>query len=626
MTEDSVALVKRNILLSKYIGQFSQVKSSGGSSTKFMAFCPLHDNTKTMAMSIDDGKGLWKCFAGCGGGSIIDFWLLKHDYNPKDISHFGEAVESLAQENGVTLPQRPQREAGGREEISRSRIKRALENIAEAACDNLFSISKPEYKKALKYINGRNISDAIIEKYLMGVIPESKEDAVKFISKASSDIPAAIAGGALVKNTKDNSFWTPFAGRLVVPIFDSTSGVIGFGGREIPNIKCAMQGKWINPSATPVYDKSKVMYGLDQLNGRNTAIVVEGYFDAIAITESKIDAIGVACCGTAFTMGHVEALKKVKNVAFIFDGDMAGSKALSNAYWVANKRKDSTYVSLPEGTDPWQLQFGGDGYESNPKLLANAINSKNPFMEGVVKARRSVEKDDANFDEWIATALSNLHDSFSRDQLISAAATERGFSKNSYNRNISGVKVGHPTKSTETFNNAKTASFLTDANTGPIIIRILQMPDGEKSAVFSMINKWDSYIQEVIESWFPGNDEIDTDIFRRVIIGGLDMEPASMRSADRALASLIPAENDPAQDISRSLRSIITLMGHEGKALTNNPKTPHFISEQLLSLRRLSSMAGELEYQPFVLSTLIDIGLDIKRFERVLERDSDSDC
>lgn len=626
MADDSVALVKRTITLSKYIAQFTTVKSSGGSNTKFMAFCPFHDNTKTMAMSITDGDGgggLWKCFAGCGGGSIIDFWLKKHGYDEKDISHFGEAVEALASESGITLPERPRKEAGAKEEISKTRIKKALEAVADAACDNLFKTNKEEYRLASDYLVDRNVSDKILEKYLMGIIPQNREDAVKFITRASGDVPAAIAGGILVRNVEDGSLWTPFSGRLIVPIFDRSGGVIGYGGRIVPGVKSTGQGKWINPTSTPVYDKSKVMYGLDQLSGSDNAVVVEGYFDAIAITESDIDAVGVACCGTSFTTGHVETLKKVKGVAFIFDGDEAGSKALSSAYWVANKRSDSTYVSLPDGTDPWQLQFGGlDGngveVDPDPQILVTTMNSRNPLLEGCVKARHSVEKTDQDFDEWVATTLSNLHDSFSRDQIVTSAAKERGYSKNSYNRALSGVKIGKPNRSGD--ESAPSAPIVTDPNTGPMIVRILQMSEDEKTAVFAMVSKWDTYIEEVISDWFPGTDDLDLDVFQRMITGGIEMEAANSRSADKAVSMLMPADEDPTQDISRSLRSIITLMGHEGKNLAINPKTPVFLNKQLLSLRKLSSMAGELEHQPFVLSTLIDIGLDIKRFERVLER------
>jgi len=628
MPQDAAALLKREIKLSEYVAQHTTVtpKANG----KFMALCPFHDNTNSPAFSGDDAKGFWKCFVCDVGGTVIDFWLMAHNMDPKDRTLFGEAIEGLSREHGVALPERPKQESG-KHEIGRTRIRQALERVAIAANDNLFDGKDPEYDAAYTYIvDERKMSEKLLDRYMVGMMPEGTDKAVEFIRSHSEDVEAAIAGGILVRSTEDpKRLFTNFAGRLVVPIRDRSGGVIGFGGREVPGVKAAVSGtKWVNPSTTPVYDKSRILYGADQFGKGDAAVIVEGYFDAIAVTENKdIDGVGMAVCGVAFTQGHLESIQKATGLTFVFDGDEAGRKALTRNVWVVNKRRDAGYVIL-EGddgkVDPWELQFGLGGDEPrdpDPAQLAEVIAHPGPILEGAVRAKRAVEENDGKFDEWVANGLQTLRDSFARDDMISIAASRRGISANSYNRVLSGIRVGEASvASSAEGGQAAARAELSDPNTGPMITRILQMTPEEHSSVFATIDRWSDSVQSVFGEWFPGAGNLDTDVFNRVITGGTELDSERGRQADLAIASLMPSPEDPVRDITRSLRSVITLMNHASRPLITDPAIPKLLSNQLLALRSLSAMAEQPEYQPFVLATLIDVGLDVRLFERRRER------
>jgi len=591
--------IKRSIRLSDYIGQFTlQPPKKSGGDGKFLALCPLHDNTKSPAMSINDAKGVWKCFAGCGGGSIFDFWLIQNSYDPHDRGNFGLAVEALAKELGIELPEYK----SDKKEISTTRIKKVLGQISDLSVDYLLDSSDEEADVAYKYLTDRGITDRLIEKYRIGFLPESSKAASKMMKKAAGDeygVKAAIAGGAL-HVSDDGEYYTSLYGRILIPITDRYGNVLGFGAREVPGVKHYGEGKWINPTSTPVYDKSKVLFdGGELARNRNpkSVVVCEGYLDAIAVTESESDAIGMAVCGTATMPGHLDLLNNIENVTFMFDGDDAGMSATSKLTWAVNKRQDLFAVVLKGGLDPFDIVFGDD----KTTTISDLISSAKPLLGVAVDVSKELNESNDKFDRWVANALSAIDSEQDKNAFAELAAKKRGLSKSSYIRNISRINI----KSVN-YTDDEPVETKVDANSAALIAFVLNLNDDEKDALFYDLP--DDYIVDVCKNWLKIDSGIALATFTSALFGEpIGDEDVSRIDIDREISALMGNED---VDISRSLKAVFALLSNYSKTILAGGVS-ELTMERFIHLRDLSNLISIRESQKDVLSLLIDLSVDV---------------
>lgn len=618
MAQDTLALLKRTMPLSTYVERFAKLGRRTGH--KAMAFCPFHENKNTPAMSIDDSKGLWKCF-GCGvGGSIIDFWMLHHGMNPKDSGSFGEAIEGLASELGVALPERQQSN-----EIGTRRIKEALKAVAEEASLHLLDDRDPESRAARRYLRReRGMELHIAETWQLGVLPEG-DAATRFILESvEGDKQAATEGGILAKRQSDGRLWCPFQGRLLFPIVDGTGSVVGFGGRTVPGVEAYGPGKYINPAENRVYSKSKVLYGMDLLKRETKrAVIVEGYLDVIAVSETPGAGIGLACCGTSLTTGQVALVEGVEEVVTLFDGDVAGTKALSSAYWMANKLGDRVSATLLEGgTDPWELAFGNPEGEvaPQPERLVELVTTRaKPLLEAAVEARSHISGSDQELDRWVGATIATLSRTDHKDIVIRTAAALRKQSVSTYGRELVNQSIGSRVTIDEQQLKDAGACPL-DTNMQSLLRRILQMPEWERESVLASVHEWSEETDNALRTWLPISSELDLAAFKRVAVG--EIEEHQQREVDRAIAALLPEDSSPVEDISTPLRNMITLMAHDARSVCGEMGTPPSLTQQLLALRRINGSSRDAAKQPTVLTYLLDLAIDLDGFHRNSERAS----
>jgi DNA primase catalytic core len=593
--------IKRSMRLSDYVNQFtiSPLKKSGGEG-KFMGFCPLHDNTNSPAFSVDDNRGLWHCFAGCGAGSIIDFWLVQHGYDPHDRASFGMAIEGLATELSVDVPEYKSE----KKEISATKIKNVLGDIATAATNYLFDGEDDSAGLAYDYLISRGFTDALIEKYRIGFFPESGRDAMKVISKAAGDdygMKAAIAGG--VVNQSDGSEWTPLYGRIVIPIADRYGHVLGFGAREIPNVKHYGDGKWINPTTTSVYDKSKVLFDggeLARIKKPSSVVICEGYFDAIAITESESPAIGMAVCGTATTPSHLDLLHGADDITFMFDGDDAGMSATSKLTWAINKREDLYAVVLKNDVDPFDVVFGKKGDITISQLVEEA----KPLLTVAVDVERERKTKNDDFDKWVANAISSIESDQGKNDLAAIAAKKRGQNRSAYIRNISRINVS-------SIKYADTEESKIDTNAASIIAFIMQLDDDEKDALFYNLD--DEDVLDIINNWLQVSSDLAVATLTAVLFGDPIIKTDITKSdIDREIATLMSAEDD-AVDITRPLKSTLALIASNAKPIISHGGMSETAVKRLVGIRELASQSVDVANQKNILALTIDLAIDVAR-------------
>ncbi len=370
--------VRSRTNLADIVGDYVTLKSAGVGSMK--GLCPFHDE-RSPSFHVRPQVGFYHCF-GCGEGGDVFTFLQKIDHVT-----FSEAVERLAGRLGYALHYEDGEPAA--DQGNRSRLL-----AANAAAEQFFreQLGTPAAEPARRFLGERGFDAAAAERFSIGFAPNSYEALGDHLRGLGFTAEELLASGLQVQG--DRKPYDRFRGRLVWPIKDVTGQTLGFGARKL--LETDQGPKYLNTPETPVYSKSKVLYGLD-LAKRDIArgkqvVVVEGYTDVMACHLAGITT-AVATCGTAFGSDHITIIRRVMGdvdnrdshglgeVVFTFDPDEAGQKAASRAFADEQRFAAQTYVAVaPDGLDPCdlRLQRGDDAV----RLL---IQGRKPMYEFMVR-------------------------------------------------------------------------------------------------------------------------------------------------------------------------------------------------------------------------------------------------
>lgn len=349
------------------VGERVNLSRSG---VNYKAPCPFHDE-KTASFVVSEVKQVFKCF-GCGAaGNAINF-LMQYD----GLS-YPEAIRSLAQKVGIEIVEEygDKKRRNPEEESLRDQIVLLMAESARFFHHNLLNeIESGENKPLLDYLTKRSVTAEICEHYQLGYAPAGWNSLKKddFFLGTDNDLLVEIG---LLKKSDSGSYYDFFRHRLMFPIFDVAGNVIAFSGRALNNED---QPKYINSPETPVYKKSKVLFGFhqakDMIRKKKTAILVEGNLDQVSLYKHGYFN-SVALCGTAFTEDHAELLKRnCQKVIVMLDSDKAGIKSsFKTAAVLLKKGVETSLVQLSEGDDPDSFleKSGNDALDA---LLDNPLS------------------------------------------------------------------------------------------------------------------------------------------------------------------------------------------------------------------------------------------------------------
>ncbi len=388
--------VRQRVNISDVVGQYVTLKSAGVGSMK--GLCPFHDE-RSPSFHVRPQAGFYHCF-GCGEGGDVFTFLQKMDH-----LSFQEAVERLAGTIGYPLHY----EEGGRAADTSNRA-RLLEANSEAEKFFRSQLVTPEAETGRTFLGERGFDAVAADRFGVGYAPHSYDALSKHLTKAGFTIPELLEAGLVSQG--DRGVYDRFRGRLVWPIRDVTGSTIGFGARKLREDD---QGpKYLNTPETPVYHKSRVLYGLDlakrDIAKQRQVVIVEGYTDVMACHLAGITT-AVATCGTAFGSDHVTVMRRVLGdsddpaqaskgeVIFTFDPDEAGQKAASRAFAEESKFAAQTFVAVPpEGLDPCDVRINqGD------EALREVITRRKPMYEFMI--RQVMDQCDLNTVEGRSQAL-----------------------------------------------------------------------------------------------------------------------------------------------------------------------------------------------------------------------------
>jgi DNA primase len=366
---ETIEEVKAKVDIIDVVGEHVVLKKRG---KDYLGNCPFHQE-KSPSFSVSPTKQMYYCFGCQAGGNAISFLMELGKQS------FTDVVLDLARKYQVSVRTL---EPEQRQELQRqlSQREQLYEIMAITANFYQHALNQAQGETALNYLKiDRAFSDETIQNFQLGYSPSGWETLANYLITQKKFPPKAIEAAGLIIPRKDgNSYYDRFRDRLMIPIRDVQGRVIGFGGRTLTD----EQPKYLNSPETELFDKGKTLYGLDRakdtINKIDRAVVVEGYFDVIALHAVGITS-AVAALGTALSSIQVKQLVKFtesKQIILNFDADKAGNIAAERAIGeVANLAYQGQLqlriLNLPSGKDADEY-LKLNSRESYVELLDNA--------------------------------------------------------------------------------------------------------------------------------------------------------------------------------------------------------------------------------------------------------------
>ncbi len=323
------------------IGAFVPLKRSGAN---FVALCPFHKE-KSPSFNVNPQKQIFYCFGCHKGGDVFRFLQTYENLS------FVESVKRLADRARIPL------EFGSVAESPQKQLRDALlqmhEQIAVRWHQGLLNDAGAQV--ARDYLAKRRVSNEAVQSFRLGYAPDDWEDSVNWARSKGFNLDLALQSGLIVRKEGDDRYYGRFRGRLMFPICDDQSRVIGFSGRVLGGDEKI--AKYVNSPETLLFHKGRVIYGLDKakraLLDSHYAVVCEGQLDLIACHMAGVQN-AVAPQGTALTADHMRLLKRyVDEVILCFDADKAGVNATIRALDDLLKSGLAVRVAtLPASHDP----------------------------------------------------------------------------------------------------------------------------------------------------------------------------------------------------------------------------------------------------------------------------------
>ncbi|MDP4928359.1 MAG: DNA primase [Ilumatobacteraceae bacterium] len=552
IAEDDIQKVRSSVTLSDVVSPYSQLRRTGRSQ---VGLCPFHSE-RSPSFSVNDETGRYMCF-GCGAKGDVFTFVQQMEH-----LDFVGSVERIASKAGIEL--RYTSGAGNGERKHRKELQALMERAVDWYHTRL--LESPDARAAREYLRDRGLAGDVARSFRLGWAPDEWDA----LSTSLGATPAMLAEVGLGFVNKAGRLQDSFRARVMFPIFDENGAAVAFGGRILPG--STDPAKYKNSTETPVYIKSRTLYGMNWAKGNvvkeDRVIVCEGYTDVIGFHRSGL-ATAVATCGTALTEDHVKLMKRyARNVVLAFDADAAGQGATDKFYAWEKKYDISVSVAqFPAGKDPGELA------SSDPDALTRAINDAMPFLGFRLKRLF-----DAN----------PLRSPESRARLAGKAMELVNEHPDSNVRRLYAGQVASHT-------GVSAADLVKVADRGgsaPVVIAapVQQATEGAGFVALSLlIHEWDTIAPWLIEELFP--DDASRDAFRAIAAADGDVHVA--------LQSVAP---DAADIIERA-----AVYDIDADALVESRALISAAVRRELSRRRLGSDIEQIQNDRMVRNALEDL-------------------
>lgn len=376
--------VKDRLDIVEFIQSYVPLKKAG---KNYKGLCPFHAE-KTPSFVVFPDSGRWHCFGACGTGGDVFTFIMKQEN-----LEFGEALKTLAQRAGVELePPSPQM-------AEAEKHLNLLREINQAAATYFYHllIHSDEAVKARAYLEKRGMKRETLDRFQIGYALDQWDGLLKYLTSRRYALEDTVEAGLAIERGDGSGHYDRFRGRVIFPIRDHRGRTIGFGGRVLDD----SVPKYLNSPQTRLFDKSSVLFGLDQakvgIRTTGQAIIVEGYMDVLMAHQHGLNNV-VAQMGTALTEAQLARLKRhTQQFVLALDSDVAGDRATLRGLDVARQVMDREVIpvptarglirfeerlaadirimSLPPGRDPDEV------IRESPSRWAQLVSQAKPVMD-----------------------------------------------------------------------------------------------------------------------------------------------------------------------------------------------------------------------------------------------------
>ncbi|MDP2982878.1 MAG: DNA primase [Candidatus Latescibacter sp.] len=508
--------VKGRIDIADVIGEYVELKKRGSAT---IGLCPFH-NEKTPSFNVNRAGQFYYCF-GCGkGGDVISFLM--------DITgmSFLEAIEQLTERAGLEMPRKESFSPGAKEDTDRI----IAANLTAAEYFHL-SLSSEEGKAGMDYLLGRGLTPETIRSFRLGFAPEDSAGLIAFARKKTVQPEALEAAGLLVPSKYGGPSYNRFGGRVIFPIIDQAARIIGFGGR----ILAGEGAKYVNSPESPVYHKSRVLFGLYQAKAAikklRTAVVVEGYMDVISLHQAGITH-AIASSGTSFTTEQGRIIARLaRSALLLFDGDSAGlSAAVRGVDNLLATDLSIGVVVLPEGHDPdsYVREYGAEALQ---KYLEHPLDIWEFKLQALKRDAADV-KDKIKLAGEIADSISLIPDELKRDIYINDLSFKIGVDRDSMRKAVDG-RIKKRAGRKESGEGEQSSQLMGTVRQRELLAAVIHYPDLSRRLMEELGSKPFGH---------PAMKAVADIIFHR-LVEGLDVSPSALmnvvenREAQQLIAS-----------------------------------------------------------------------------------------
>lgn len=376
--DSDIEAIRQRAPLDEIVGEYVQLKPAGHDSLKGLS--PFKDE-RTPSFHVRPAHGYYHCFSTGKGGDVFSFMMEMEQLT------FPEAVEAVADHIGYHI--KYQGGSTGARQVDRGTRQRLL--AANKAAHDYFreQLETADAAPARDMLLSRGFSRELIYDFECGYAPRGWDPMTKHLLRKGFEVQELIDAG--LSSMGKRGPIDKFRGRLIWPIKDTASNIIGFGARKLYDDD--RLGKYINTQDTLLYHKSKVLFGIDKakknIAEKHQTVVVEGYADVMAMHAAGVDT-AVATCGTAFGGDHMSLIRRLMlddsffrgELIYTFDGDEAGQKAAMRAFETDAEFGAQSFVAVaPDGMDPCDLRLArGDS------AVRDLVAARVPVYEFVIES------------------------------------------------------------------------------------------------------------------------------------------------------------------------------------------------------------------------------------------------
>jgi len=387
ISEQTIEQIRSAADVIEVVSAYVELKKRG---RNFFGLCPFH-NEKSASFSVNQERQIYKCF-GCGaGGGSINFIMEIENLD------FVESLRHLADQYGIQL------EIDNIPGQSRDLVTQLMDIHENTAMYYLKNLSTNEGKEVFQHLQNRGLTKETIQYFKLGYSMDSFDALKNNLQQGKFSSESLSKCGLIINN--ERGYFDRFRARIMFSIANTNGKTIAFAGRVFKKDDPA---KYVNSPETPIYNKSKILYGLwaskEDIRKKEYAIVVEGYLDYLQLYQAGIKNV-VAVSGTSFTDEHAKLIKRFcKKIYMAYDGDTAGVSAAIRAGYILMKfGLEPKIISVPTGKDPddWVKDDG-------PEPFNNAVENASGLLEFHTQNTRHDVSSPTGMSQFIQRVIGDL--------------------------------------------------------------------------------------------------------------------------------------------------------------------------------------------------------------------------